>query len=78
MSLAGWGVLLPIGMLVARFGKSCNPQWLYAHAAVQTLAFGLGIAGVVTGFMLEKDVSDNVDIHKGIGIGILALATLQV
>ncbi|MQM14285.1 hypothetical protein Taro_047215 [Colocasia esculenta] len=78
VSLAGWGVLLPIGMLVARYFKGWEPAWFYAHASIQTLAFGLGIAGVVTGFLLENDVSKNVSAHKGLGIGILALAALQV
>ncbi|CAA6667734.1 unnamed protein product [Spirodela intermedia] len=78
LTLIGWGVLLPIGMAVARYCKHWDPAWFYAHIFLQGGGFVLGLAGVITGFRLEDKVSDDVDTHKAIGIFILVSGSLQV
>lgn len=78
LALSGWGVLMPIGILVARYCKHWDPLWFYTHISVQGLSFGLGLAGVITGFSLEEKVGKDVDTHKALGILILVLGALQV
>lgn len=78
LNLIGWGVLLPIGKVVARYCKHWDPAWFYAHIFLQGGGFVLGLAGVITGFRLEDKVSDDVDTHKAIGIFILVSGSLQV
>ncbi|KAJ1271708.1 hypothetical protein BS78_06G146800 [Paspalum vaginatum] len=78
LAMMGWGVLMPIGMMTARYFRQLDPCWFYSHMAIQVAGFALGIAAVVLGFRLNEDGLKNVDVHKAFGIAILAMATLQV
>ncbi|KAM3387912.1 hypothetical protein ACQJBY_010621 [Aegilops geniculata] len=78
LSMMGWGVLLPMGMMVARYFRRQDPYWFYGHIAVQGLGFLIGIAAVVLGFRLNGDGLKNIVVHKVIGISILSMACLQV
>lgn len=78
LSMMGWGVLLPMGMMVARYFRRQDPYWFYGHMAVQGVGFLVGIAAVVLGFRLDEDGLKNIFVHKAIGITILAMASLQV
>ncbi|KAM0901143.1 hypothetical protein ACQ4PT_020155 [Festuca glaucescens] len=79
LSMMGWGVLLPIGIMVARYFRRQDPYWFYGHMAVQGVGFLVGIAAVIIGFRLEDDDGlKNIDVHKAIGIAILAMSSLQV
>lgn len=78
LNLFGWGILVPIGMIVARYCRQWDPVWFYSHTVVQTIAFILGFAGVICGLVLENRLGTDVDTHKGLGIFILALGCLQV
>ncbi|KAJ4790481.1 Cytochrome b561 and DOMON domain-containing protein [Rhynchospora pubera] len=76
--LLGWGVLVPIGILAARYFKRYDPHWFYSHISIQTVGFGLGLAGIIMGFDLEDDEVDDYDKHKALGIAILVFGCLQV
>lgn len=76
--ILGWGVLVPIGILAARYFKSYDPHWFYGHISIQTIGFGLGLAGIIMGFDLDEDEIDNYDTHKALGIVVLVLGCLQV
>ncbi|WVZ67843.1 hypothetical protein U9M48_016871 [Paspalum notatum var. saurae] len=77
MAALGWGVLMPLGVALARYFKRHDPFWFYAHISVQGVGFVLGTAGVVAGFRLNDDVS-GADTHQAIGITILVCGCLQV
>ncbi|KAL3517912.1 hypothetical protein ACH5RR_020501 [Cinchona calisaya] len=76
--IIGWGTLMAIGALVARYMKQWDPIWFYSHVAIQSLGFILGVAGIIAGLALANRISANVDKHKTIGITILILGSLQV
>ncbi|CAN6239999.1 unnamed protein product [Urochloa humidicola] len=78
LAMMGWGVLMPIGMITARYFRQLDPCWFYSHMAIQVCGFAIGIAGVVLGFRINEDGLKNVDVHKALGIAILAMASLQV
>ena len=78
LALIGWGVLMPVGMVVARYCKSWDPTWFYSHIAIQGLGFALGLAAIITGFSLDSQIDRIVDTHKALGIFILAAGFLQV
>ncbi|CAN6249209.1 unnamed protein product [Urochloa humidicola] len=78
LAMMGWGVLMPIGMITARYFRQLDPCWFYSHMAIQVCGFAIGIAAVVLGFRINEDGLKNVDIHKALGIAILAMASLQV
>lgn len=73
----GWGVLMPVGIALARYFKRHDPFWFYAHVSVQGLGFVLGAAGVAAGFKLDDDVP-GADRHQAIGIAVLVFGCLQV
>jgi len=80
MVLIGWGILMPIGMAMARFGKKCDPFWFYAHVSIQGIGFIVGTVGIILGFGLDDDEGGdgNVDLHKALGVAILVCGCLQV
>lgn len=82
LSAVSWGVLMPMGVMVARYlkvFKGGNPAWFYLHAAIQTSAYGVGVAGWATGLKLGGDsVGIKYNGHRNIGITLFVFATLQV
>ncbi|GAB4841543.1 hypothetical protein Ancab_022257 [Ancistrocladus abbreviatus] len=77
INMLAWGILMPIGIIVARFLKQYDPIWFYAHAGIQTIAFILGLTGVILGFVIYGLLNSNATTHKNLGIFILALGCLQ-
>lgn len=82
LSVVSWGVLMPLGVIIARYMKvfkSADPAWFYLHAACQTSAYAVGVAGWGTGLKLGSDsVGIQYDTHRNIGIALFSLGTLQV
>lgn len=78
LSMFGWGIFMPIGVLVARHLRQYDPIWFYSHVGVQSSGFLIGAAGVICGFVLNSRVSRNVSNHKTIGIIVSFLGCLQV
>ncbi|OVA08760.1 Cytochrome b561 [Macleaya cordata] len=78
LNMIGWGILLMIGTMVARYLRHMDPLWFYLHACIQVVAFILGVSGVIAGLVLEDLLSAQVDRHKTIGILVLILGCLQV
>ncbi|XP_062208692.1 cytochrome b561 and DOMON domain-containing protein At3g07570-like [Phragmites australis] len=77
LAVISWGVMIPVGVALARFFKRFDRFWFYAHIVAQGLGFVLGVVAVVAGFKLDDD-DGPVAIHKAIGIVILVCACLQV
>lgn len=78
LAIFGWGVLAPIGAIVARYCKQWDPLWYYLHAIIQLIGFMIGLAAVVAGKLLYDELHASVHSHRGIGIFVLVLAILQV
>ncbi|VFR00659.1 unnamed protein product [Cuscuta campestris] len=78
LNLFGWGIVVPFGIMAARYFREWEPVWFYSHIALQTLGFVLGLLGVIFGLVLENRLGTKVNTHKGIGIFILVLGCLQV
>lgn len=78
LNMLGWGILMIIGVIVARHLKSYDPLWFYLHICIQSFAFVFGIIGVICGFVLDNKTNADVSTHKALGIFILVLGCLQV
>ncbi|XP_009389952.2 cytochrome b561 and DOMON domain-containing protein At3g61750-like [Musa acuminata AAA Group] len=78
LGILGWGVLLPVGAVVARYCRLWDPMWYYLHVIIQFVGFLAGFAGVVAGIALHRRLHSDVALHRGLGIFILVLGTLQV
>jgi len=78
LNILGWGILIIMGAIVARYFREWDPFWFYFHASVQSLGFVLGVIGVISGFVLNNQLHVDVSLHKALGIIIFVLACLQV
>eukprot|EP00245_Coleochaete_scutata_P017234 TRINITY_DN834_c0_g4_i1.p1 TRINITY_DN834_c0_g4~~TRINITY_DN834_c0_g4_i1.p1 ORF type:complete len:1008 (-),score=127.44 TRINITY_DN834_c0_g4_i1:889-3912(-) len=73
-----WGILIPVGAMLARYAKAYDPAWFYAHVTVQTLGFLLGVAGFSSGIVLRNRSTTDHSTHLALAALILALSLLQV
>ncbi|XP_071723298.1 cytochrome b561 and DOMON domain-containing protein At3g07570-like [Rutidosis leptorrhynchoides] len=78
LNAVGWGVLLPIGAMIARYLKHIGSYWLYAHSSIQLSGFTIGLAGIVSGLILNDRIDINVAKHKIIGLIVITLGCLQI
>ncbi|XP_073000581.1 cytochrome b561 and DOMON domain-containing protein At3g61750-like [Typha latifolia] len=78
LAIFGWGVLLPLGAIVARYCRQIDPLWYYLHVVIQFVGFIIGLAGVVAGIALYDRLHSNITMHRALGISILVLGALQV
>nr|CAB3479106.1 unnamed protein product [Digitaria exilis] len=76
MAGLGWGVLMPVGVSLARYFRRHDPFWFYAHVSVQGVGFVLGAVGVAAGFRLS-DVP-GAGSHQALGVAVLVFGCLQV
>ncbi|KAJ3672997.1 hypothetical protein LUZ60_006371 [Juncus effusus] len=82
LNALGWGILLPLGVILARYIKALDtssPTWFYAHVTCQITGFILGVAGFGLGLKLGNE-SKGITYHRHRTIGILlfCLAIIQV
>jgi hypothetical protein len=73
MGLA-FSLVLPLGVMAARFLRSGSPQWFYTHRLLQ----GLGTVMVVVAAALGLSIGSHVQYaHMYIGLGIIAAIILM-
>ncbi|XP_068666633.1 cytochrome b561 and DOMON domain-containing protein At3g61750-like [Aristolochia californica] len=78
LAIFGWGVIMPIGAIVARYYKDWDPLWYYLHTVIQFVGFILGLAAVVAGVVLYDQLHATVSAHRALGIFVLSLSVLQI
>ncbi|TKY53946.1 integral to membrane [Spatholobus suberectus] len=82
LNAVSWGVLMPIGAIIARYlkvFKSADPAWFYLHVTCQASAYIVGLAGFGTGLKLGHDSAGvEYDTHKTLAIILACFGTLQV
>lgn len=78
LNIVGWGVLIPIGAMIARYLKHLGSFWFYAHSSIQLSGFIIGLSGIISGLILNDRIDINVAKHKALGLIIIALGCLQV
>ncbi|XP_050204458.1 cytochrome b561 and DOMON domain-containing protein At2g04850 [Mercurialis annua] len=76
-----WGVLLPTGLVTARYLRhiqTLGPAWFYAHAGIQLTGFFLGTIGFAIGVRLGE-LSPGVvySLHRKLGFAVYILGALQ-
>ncbi|KAK4707528.1 hypothetical protein R3W88_028453 [Solanum pinnatisectum] len=79
LNAVSWGVMMPIGVLFARYLKVfSDPAWFYLHSIWQITAYVIGVAGWATGLQLGSE-SNGIQFtaHRIIGFVLFSLATLQ-
>ncbi|KAJ7557166.1 hypothetical protein O6H91_05G114200 [Diphasiastrum complanatum] len=79
VNIVGWGILLPLGAITARYFRKFDPVWFYLHVAFQTTGYIFTTAGLALGFSLvHKGSLVNYDRHRAIGIFVFVVVFLQI
>ncbi|RWW08684.1 hypothetical protein GW17_00027860 [Ensete ventricosum] len=83
LSVFGWGILLPIGVIVKRYSRNISKNqevWFMLHVSFQISGYTVGITawGIGLALMSNSRHFNTFKGHRTIGIIIFCLATLQV
>ncbi|RDY14371.1 Cytochrome b561 and DOMON domain-containing protein, partial [Mucuna pruriens] len=78
LGIMGWGLILPVGAIIARYFRHKDPLWFYLHAVIQFVGFTFGLGTVVLGLQLYSKMHVHIPAHRGIGIFALVLSILQI
>ncbi|KAL3678768.1 hypothetical protein R1sor_021724 [Riccia sorocarpa] len=72
INIFGWGILLPVGAIVARYCKPWDPAWFYIHVSLQVMGYILVVVALVLGNSLAGKVQDvDFGTHRALGIFVL-------
>lgn len=78
----GFGLLLPLGALAARYLRAFTlfePYWVHVHALLQVSGYVVGVAGFALGLVLDSYTAGSPHAkHKDLGIAIFSFVNLQV
>jgi len=78
LGIIGWGLILPVGAIIARYFRHKDPLWFYLHAIIQFVGFTFGLITVILGLQLYSKTHAHIQAHRGIGLFVLVLSILQV
>nr|KYP54618.1 Ferric-chelate reductase 1 [Cajanus cajan] len=78
LGIIGWGLILPVGAIIARYFRHKDPIWFYLHAVIQFVGFTFGLGTVILGLQLYSKMHAHLPAHRGIGIFALVLSILQI
>lgn len=82
LNIVGWGVFLPIGVIIARYFKRFPFQmkfWFFLHVSCQIVGYILGTAGWALGLWLGHASRHYAfRTHRILAIFIFAFTSLQV
>jgi len=74
-----WGLLLPVGLLVARYFRSFKDAlWFKIHRTLQYSGFLIAVAGIIIGYAMTASAPFTYVAHGAIGTVIFILMILQV
>ena len=77
LMVLGWGVLLPGGVLIARYLKWKGKIWIKLHIGMQILGLALGIAGLALALVQFGPLGGSLGGHGLMGLLVSALGVLQ-
>ncbi|KAK7385974.1 hypothetical protein VNO78_31988 [Psophocarpus tetragonolobus] len=83
LNIIGWGTLLPIGIIIARYFRvfpfKCDPMWFYLHIGCQLTGFLVGTTGWAIGLSLgHSSRYYTFQAHRTYGILIFTFSTVQM
>ncbi|KAL2244956.1 cytochrome b561 and DOMON domain-containing protein At5g35735-like isoform X2 [Sesamum indicum] len=78
VNIIGWGVLLPVGVIIARYFRKLSDDWYSLHILSQLSGFLLGTLGWGLGLSIKNAAKEqSLSTHGILGTIIFAFATLQ-
>ncbi|KAL0286185.1 UNVERIFIED_CONTAM: cytochrome and DOMON domain-containing protein [Sesamum angustifolium] len=78
VNIIGWGVLLPVGVIIARYFRKLSDDWYSLHILSQLSGFLLGTLGWGLGLSIKNAAKEqSLSTHGILGTLIFAFAMLQ-
>lgn len=77
LMLLSWGILLPVGVTIARFGRGWGPRWFAWHRALQTAGTVLQLAGAVVAVLMVQAAKLSALPHAALGVAVAVLGMQQ-
>ena len=77
LMVLGWGVLLPGGVLIARYLKWKGKIWIKLHIGMQILGLAFGIAGLALALVQFGPLGGSLGGHGLMGLLVSVLGVLQ-
>lgn len=77
LATVAWAVLVPLGVMAARYLRKLHPYWFLVHQTLQLSAFALGLVAFNLGWALPPS-AHSARAHGALGVIIMLLSTLQV
>ncbi|KAI3456485.1 hypothetical protein Pfo_013148 [Paulownia fortunei] len=78
VNIIGWGVLLPIGVIIARYFRKLSNDWYSLHILSQLSGFLLGTLGWALGISIKNAAKEHsMSTHGILGTIIFAFAIIQ-
>jgi hypothetical protein len=78
-----WGILLPLGVIFARFYRHVEPNkgpravWFVAHQALQYSGVIIAAVGFIVAIYMERDASHFATTHAKLGLTVMCLGLTQ-
>eukprot|EP00884_Botryococcus_braunii_P020368 jgi/Botrbrau1/7014/Bobra.0165s0043.1 len=74
-----WGILIPLGAMVAASLKRFDPLWFQIHRVVQSIAYLAAIVGMGIGLYMRDYLGTYEEyVHRVVGLVVMGLGLLQV
>ena len=75
----GWGILIPIGIIVASGLKHLGPIWFQLHRAIQLVGLVFALASFILALMLFNVTGTDTPLgrHRVIGIAVMSVGLFQ-
>ncbi|EYU33657.1 hypothetical protein MIMGU_mgv1a026502mg [Erythranthe guttata] len=82
LNIVGWGTLLPVGVIIARYFRRFPKEWKWwftFHVSCQTIGYILGLSGWALGIWLGNTSKYySFTCHRSLGIIIFTFTTIQM
>ncbi|KAI7840061.1 hypothetical protein COHA_006192 [Chlorella ohadii] len=76
--LLGWGVFIPLGIVIARTMKERDPLWFHLHRAIQCLGLLMGLIGFGLGFAIAGGWNGRFPVHRNLGMAATIFGLVQL
>jgi len=79
LMLVGWGIFIPLGMIVARYGRKTFPDglWFEIHRGLMSTGLLLTTSAFIIAWVMTQGVFFNTSFHAQLGLTITILGYLQ-
>ncbi|KAL7103425.1 hypothetical protein ACP275_08G178700 [Erythranthe tilingii] len=82
LNIVGWGTLVPVGVIIARYFRRFPKEWKWwftFHVSCQTIGYILGLSGWALGIWLGNTSKYySFTCHRSLGIIIFTFTTIQM